>query len=74
MANRGKPNTNSSQFFITTVPCLHLNGINVVFGKVLKGLCLITEIDKCQQDENNLLLDVRNYIKLCSFGILKINI
>lgn len=44
MANTGKINTNNSQFFITTAPCPHLDGKNVVFGKIKKGLCVVQTI------------------------------
>lgn len=44
MANTGKNNTNNSQFFITIAPCPHLDGKNVVFGKVKKGLCIVQTI------------------------------
>lgn len=45
MVNEGQPNTNSSQFIITTAPSPHLDGTNVVFGKVIKGLGAVVELN-----------------------------
>ncbi|CAF3365085.1 unnamed protein product [Rotaria sp. Silwood1] len=44
MANQGS-NTNTSQFFITLIPCPWLNGKNVIFGQVVEGMDVIKQIE-----------------------------
>ena len=52
MANSG-PNTNGSQFFMTTAPAPHLNGKHVVFGKVVEGIEYVHDIEREVTDPND---------------------
>ena len=59
MANAG-PNTNASQFYITTVPCPWLNGKHTVFGRVTRGMEVVQQIEGVRVDDKKKpLMDVR---------------
>jgi len=52
MANSG-PNTNGSQFFITTAPCDWLNGKHTIFGVVERGLENLKAIETVKVDQKS---------------------
>ncbi len=52
MANRGR-NTNGSQFFITTAPAAHLDGLHVIFGQVVAGKEVIKELELVDTDKKD---------------------
>lgn len=53
MANKGSPNTGSSQFFINLVDNNYLDSLHPVFGEVVEGMDVVDQIGKVQTDADD---------------------
>ena len=55
MANAGR-NTNGSQFFLTFVPIPYLDGGHTVFGRVVEGIEVLSDIQRVDPDDKEAMI------------------